>query len=145
VTLPDKYYNLEAHERMLRSIANGDTLPGDEGIYDFRLDEADISRRARAAAVPTSKNEDHLTYEAVSVDHCGAESTLWEVFLTGSSHSLSLFTAPRTPPHPAGAGRGHTAQEAGSPREGVVGGECQTRLRDGARLTGHATLKVRYE
>lgn len=66
MTLPEKYYNLEAHERMLQSIANGEMLMGGEEVYDFRKDEADISKRVKASAPARPKQEEHLSQSAVS-------------------------------------------------------------------------------
>lgn len=64
VTLPEKYYNLEAHERRMRSIANGETIAPEDTSYDFRKDEADIKNRQRAEPRQT-RPQDELTYETL--------------------------------------------------------------------------------
>ncbi|KAL7010013.1 hypothetical protein EMMF5_000032 [Cystobasidiomycetes sp. EMM_F5] len=65
VTLPNKYYDLAAHERKLRSIADGETLLPLDGTYDFRQDEADIKIKTKAAPVKV-RPEDELSYEALT-------------------------------------------------------------------------------
>lgn len=64
VSLPDKYYDLAAHERQKQSIAMGDALLPLEG-YDFRKDEADIKQKTKAGPAKT-RLEDELSQEAVS-------------------------------------------------------------------------------
>lgn len=48
----------------MRSIANGETVASVDDAYDFRKDEADISRRQRAEPKQT-RPQDELSYEAV--------------------------------------------------------------------------------
>jgi hypothetical protein len=65
-TLPKKYYDLEGHERRMRSIANGETVAAeDDDLYDFRKDEADMKSRYTQSKKPTRGMDEELSQKAL--------------------------------------------------------------------------------